>query len=122
MRPVRIAAWLAGVLAGVLLITAAAGPGAVPPAAAARVGGGPAGYLSVPGILASVAATSARRAWAVGGASAGGDIAVWNGTRWKLTQPPGQLQGGRRRGLHDGHLPVRTAQPYWRTRLPAGRQ
>jgi hypothetical protein len=83
MRMQRMAAPSAAVLGSVLLTAAAAGGAPAAPAA----GGG---YLPVRGILRSVTAVSARRAWVVGdNLRDHALIAGWNGTRWRLERLPG---------------------------------
>ena len=85
-RLVRILAvplLLAGVVAGVAPVTAAA----------ARTGSpGPAASFTISGALAGVAATSASNAWAVGStgstSSSKALIVRWNGTGWKQVPSP----------------------------------
>jgi len=85
---------LAGVIAGVSPVTAAA----------ARTGpAGPAASFVVSGDLRGVAATSATNAWTVGGygsvSSAKTLIARWNGTAWTRVPSPTPAGGGELSGV-----------------------
>ena len=85
---------LAGVIAGVSPVTAAA----------ARTGSaGPAASFVVSGDLRGVAATSATNAWTVGGygsvSSAKTLIARWNGTAWTRVPSPTPAGGGELSGV-----------------------
>src|SRR5215469_8822014 len=80
-RSVRLLAvplLLAGVVAGISPVTAAARAGSQ----------GPAASFTVSGALSSVAATSATNAWAVGSTGSGILTVRWNGTAWTQVASP----------------------------------